>query len=136
MSPFSIQEIQDSYPYSTQVVGHWTSTTAGGSLNHPSFQLNPRYKLTALKRTRIFITLEAPKEYAVNVKLIRDDVTLTTEMTSKVRYGHQVVGIKLEIETVVFIPAGIYTVVPSTFQPGQIGTFILTVQSTEQLSFS
>ncbi|KAI8912123.1 hypothetical protein DFJ77DRAFT_520421 [Powellomyces hirtus] len=101
MSPFHVQKVPELCPH---------------------IQQNPQYIMDMSEPGSIVVLLEAPKQFAVNVKLLggSDD----TVMHSSGDYRKGFCYLKCDV-----LEAGRYTIVPSTYAPNCIGSFLLSVQS-------
>ncbi len=86
MSPFRIGEIARAYAHEQRISGAWTSLSAGGSMSAASFYRNPQYTLTISpeKKIGLFMMLEAPKTFAVNIKLVKGGELISTVLTDDV----------------------------------------------------
>ncbi|KAJ3175341.1 calpain 7 [Geranomyces variabilis] len=129
MSPFRVQEVADLCPHVYRFSGGWTESTSGGSMNHASFARNPQYVIELACPCTISITLDAPKDLAVNLKIMGgcpDQLRWTDDhvvhSSGDYRRGFCVIkNASLE--------AGRYTIVPSTFEASCQGNFALSVHT-------
>ncbi|KAI8821862.1 uncharacterized protein EV422DRAFT_435443 [Fimicolochytrium jonesii] len=143
MSPFRITRITDKCTFSHQTLGEWTRKSAGGSMNHPTFTRNPRYVLTIppMEPIEIVATLEAPKEYGVNLKVLAGLMDVDVGGGGSGSGGNAAVVDKVVLSSgsyrkgFCFLRSGTYTIIPSTFEPGQLGAFVLTVNTSKQIAF-
>ena len=127
----SLAEAQDKYTHSILQHGMWTNLTAGGNASSSSYHTNPQFSLRLAATSDVVILVENfPEYYPVHAKLVwangkqiqsiktRDIVGDSGEY----RKGYAVAKMK-------DVQAGIYTIVCSTFEQGQLGRFILRVSS-------
>ncbi|CAG8611819.1 6340_t:CDS:10 [Cetraspora pellucida] len=137
-SQLKLTEIQTNYPIEKQVVGKWTTHTAGGNPSEITYLNNPQYRLSITPpsctsptdKLRIQLMLKGPKKYAMHVKLVRGNGRRITSVLAKdiliqsigYRYGF----CYCEMED---IRPGDYTIVISTLEPGLVGDYVLTVAS-------
>lgn len=127
--PLAIAAATERHSFSSIHQGAWTYKTAGGNANASSYPINPQYSLTVLSSSDITLFLEADQaELAIHVKLVWAGGKRVTVVTARdllggsgdYRRGYAFA----EIKNVV---AGSYTIVCSTFEPGQLGKFSLRV---------
>lgn len=131
LDSLSLIEAQDKYTHTVLQHGMWTILTAGGNASSSSYHTNPQYSLCLAVTSNVAILLENFSEcYPVHVKLVwgngkqirsiktRDIVGDSGEY----RKGYAVAKIQ-------DVQAGMYTIVCSTFEPGQLGRFTLRVSS-------
>ncbi|KDO20424.1 hypothetical protein SPRG_14362 [Saprolegnia parasitica CBS 223.65] len=106
----------------------WTGTTAGGCPKYGSFLHNPQYQVVVTDTlTDVVITLEAPVQYPINLRLVRDGqrVGAVSKKSLHAQSGEYRPGFcYIEVKD---LSPGEYTLVPSTFEPHCIGAFVLTI---------
>ncbi|XP_044759511.1 calpain-7-like [Coccinella septempunctata] len=132
--PFTLTKIEDPCRYVKELTGEWKGITAGGCPNHPTtYRNNPKFKVTVSSSTndnKLLVELKGPKQYQigfdVTINKINDHDTFTAPFRSKSSGAYRSGYVVLELDN---IPAGILTIVPSTFLPNQEGPFILSVKS-------
>ena len=113
--------------------GAWDASSAGGppAGRGGAFARNPQFSLVVDTACRAHLELQAPKELAVGLTLVgpggrggaRIDCVLVDEQvvsSGAFRRG-------FTFAEAAELAAGVYTLVPSTFEPGQCGAFVLTV---------
>ncbi|KAF1988185.1 cysteine proteinase [Aulographum hederae CBS 113979] len=122
---------RDKYLYQSSVKSSWTSTTAGGNATVPSYHTNPQFSLTVPIRTSLVLLLETlSPDLHVHVKLIhgrgqrvasikRRDILLESG-------DYRRMSAIAEIDNV---EPGVYTIICSTFEAGQIADFTLRIDS-------
>ncbi|CAG8715755.1 6190_t:CDS:2, partial [Racocetra persica] len=137
-SQFKLTEIQTNYPIEQQVVGKWTTQTAGGNPSEITYLNNPQYRLSitppscisSMEKIRIQLMLKGPKEYAIHVKLVRGNGKRITSVLAKdilvQSIGYRCGFCYCEMEDIL---PGDYTIVISTFEAGLVGDYVLTVAS-------
>lgn len=136
LSAFSLEsltliEAQDKYIHTVLQNGMWTPLTAGGNASSSPYHANPQFSLQIAGTSNVAIMLENVGEcYPVHIKLVwangkqihsiktRDIVGDSGEYRKGYAFA--------EIQDV---QAGVYTIVCSTFEQGQLGRFTLRVSS-------
>ncbi|KAI9032133.1 hypothetical protein DFJ74DRAFT_653378 [Hyaloraphidium curvatum] len=133
--PLLFAEIPKGYPHEHRSNGSWTAESAGGCMSYASFYTNPQYRVSIPggpdKQVQLFAMLEAPRTFAVNIKLVRgsrrvSSVAADGVVASSGDYRHGFVYAREQV------PAGDYVVVVSTYEPGLLGDFFLTVGCTSE----
>ncbi|KAJ3011908.1 calpain 7, partial [Thoreauomyces humboldtii] len=85
MAPFRVEEVPSDGPHIQHFQGRWAPTTAGGSLNHPTFSTNPRFLVaTSAPSTDLTVTLKCEDgdgQWPVNLKLCRGGVGVAGQST-------------------------------------------------------
>lgn len=135
--PFQLKELSNKFVGRSKLNGEWKGANAGGCQNHPmSYKRNPKYQLTISPRdaANLVIELRAQKTYQVGLEVAvvsLEDTTLTAPFRSKVTGSYRSGYCVMDLSD---IPAGTYHVIPSTFEPGQEGPFILSLKATADIS--
>ncbi|KAH8815773.1 hypothetical protein F5884DRAFT_193407 [Xylogone sp. PMI_703] len=131
-SPVSVAPAIDNHSHSTVHTGAWTHSTAGGNASASSYPLNPQFSITVQSRTGIRLLLETDaEELAVHVKMVWSGGERVTTVA-----GRDIVGQSGDyrrgcaLADLQDVQPGKYTIVCSTFEPGQTGNFTLRVSST------
>ncbi|GMT18944.1 hypothetical protein PFISCL1PPCAC_10241 [Pristionchus fissidentatus] len=125
---FHLSPIADPYPVKKTVTGEWDAKTSGG--HKENFGNNPLFHLSLEESSddhSILIDLRGPKEYSIAfqicpVSLVREGKEFYQKETGLYRSGYTVM-------TLEGVPAGTYSIRPSTFVEGQRSKFILGVES-------
>ncbi|KAI9199322.1 uncharacterized protein BJ171DRAFT_216174 [Polychytrium aggregatum] len=129
--PFSMTTISD--PPGTleqQVTGNWEDENAGGSISHWTHMNNPNYRVSIPEATSMVVMLEGPNDVPINIKILRGGqraahITSSSDIVvSSGDYRHGFCYLELAN-----INAGEYTLIPSTFSPGQKGLYVLTFKT-------
>lgn len=130
--PAVLEEIPLTLPFVKSVKGKWDQETAGGSCNqHTTYMLNPQYALSVNKPTSVLIRLETKCPYSVNIMVCRNSgqrvrlATTDVVITSSGNYRTSFCYCELNYVS----PKEVLTLVCSTFNAGEIGEFLLTVES-------
>eukprot|EP00038_Savillea_parva_P018665 m.24906 g.24906 ORF g.24906 m.24906 type:complete len:810 (-) comp4195_c0_seq2:47-2476(-) len=131
-APFKFGPVPDPYKGKPELRydGEWTEHTAGGCSNYPdTYMKNPKWRLVvgsrggAAKFARVRIQLFGPKEYPVGLNILAPD-------EQGIDSGNYRPGYCL-IETEALELGKTYTVMPSTYKPGQRSKFWIKVTATE-----
>eukprot|EP00658_Telonema_sp_P-2_P037928 TRINITY_DN27263_c0_g1_i3.p1 TRINITY_DN27263_c0_g1~~TRINITY_DN27263_c0_g1_i3.p1 ORF type:complete len:746 (+),score=131.12 TRINITY_DN27263_c0_g1_i3:124-2361(+) len=131
------------YPYDwprIRMASEWRANTAGGCVNHPTWNQNPQLVLQVETDTQAMIVLTQadPKlDPAANQKFHIGFNILRTEDGSPKRkcYQRDIVARsgpsvnKREVSTMANLKAGLYLMVPCTFDPGEETAFFVSVFS-------
>ncbi|KAI4283952.1 MAG: hypothetical protein L6R38_001787 [Xanthoria sp. 2 TBL-2021] len=129
IQPLSISEADDRYRCLTVRSSEWTSATAGGNASSASHSQNPQFRMELLQLSDVSLLLELDSgELPIHVKLMRNNGKVVRFVTTRdivgdsgeYRKGHAFAEIRA-------VPAGRYTIICSTFEPGQLGKFNLHV---------
>ncbi|RFU27018.1 hypothetical protein B7463_g9323, partial [Scytalidium lignicola] len=130
-SPVSVAPAIDDHSSSTIHTGAWTHSTAGGNASAQSYPLNPQFSISVPSQTGIRLLLETDaEELAVHVKMVWSGGKRVTSVA-----GRDIVGESGDyrrgcaLADLHDIQPGKYTIVCSTFEPGQTGNFTLRVSS-------
>lgn len=128
----------------TTLEGSWTTKTAGGSTNFPSWSYNPQYKFYSEHDENIvFVSLSHRNKRGENEKklsypalgiivMVHDDIS--SDYKKKEAYSEEIVAISTYREdrdvTVEFVtsPDKAYIIMPTTYEPNHIGKFYMTIQ--------
>lgn len=135
--PFQLKEIANKFVGRAKLNGEWNAASAGGCQNNPmSYKRNPKYQLKIGPRdaATLAIELRAQKTYQVGLEILvvsLEDTTVTAPFRSKVTGSYRSGYCVMDLSDV---PAGIYHIIPSTFEPGQEGPFILSLKATTTIS--
>ena len=127
LKPLCIAAAAEKYTFRTKQEGAWTTHSAGGNANASSYSSNPQFSLQMPASSGVALLVETSNEdLSVNVKLIWAGGQRVTSLTTR-----DVVGDSGEyrrgsaLAEIRRVPEGLYTVVCSTFEPGQLGRFVL-----------
>jgi calpain-7 len=120
------------YPYSIAVSGAWTSRTAGGNVGAASYPSNPQFMISIPSPVDLILVLEtAQLELAVHVKIVWAGGVRVSTVTARDILGESGDYRRgFAVANIVNVPAGTYTIICSTFEPGQEASFTLRVEST------
>ncbi|KAK4210963.1 calpain-like protease [Rhypophila decipiens] len=130
--PLTISPASEPLAHSISVHGAWTRRTAGGSAVHASYLSNPQFALSLPRATPLSLVLSTDTpNLPIHVAVLysnggqrvtsvsgRDILCASAEYTCGCTYA-----------SLGSIDAGTYTVVVSTFEPGQLGKFTLRVSA-------
>ena len=124
-------EAQDEYAHTVLQHGVWTALTAGGNASSSSYHANPQFGLHLAMVSKVAILLENFSEcYPVHVKLVwgggKQICSIKTRDivgdSGEYRKGYAFAEVQ-------DVQAGAYTIVCSTFEPGQLGRFTLRIST-------
>lgn len=133
-APLTIAKATPPRAHYTEVEGAWTRRTAGGNARTSTFYHNPQYSLTVPSPTPLSLLLASgADDIPVHVDLVwaaGQRVTALSVRDTVVSSGEYRRGCALaEIPAPQTVDAGTYTIVASTFEPGQLADFVLRVGS-------
>ena len=131
LASLSIFEAQEKFTHSISRHGAWTTTTAGGNASSPLYYTNPQFSLCLSDASDLELILQSPTEgLPIHLKLIWANGSHVHTLRSK-----DVVGDSSEyrkgfaVARISNVEAGVYTIICSTFERGQLGRFVLRVKS-------
>ena len=131
LGPLKLVEARDEYAHTVLQYGVWTALTAGGNASSSSYHANPQFSLDLAVSSKVAILLENSSVcYPVHVKLVWGDGKQICSIKTR-----DIVGDSGEYRKgyafaeVQDVQAGAYTIVCSTFEPGQLGRFTLRVST-------
>ena len=127
----SLVEAQDRYTHAVLRHDAWTHLTAGGNASSSSYHTNPQFSLHLAMASKVAVLLENYTErHPVHIKLVWADGKQICSIKTRDIVGDSGEYRKgyafAEIQDV---QAGMYTIVCSTFEQGQLGEFTLRVSS-------
>lgn len=131
LTPLRIQDAEDPYAYQRALQSQWLPETAGGNAQSPTYSSNPQFRLSISSTSDIMLVLEARDSLSVHVKLVWGGGKRIASVTTRdiiAESGEYRRGCAIAETT--GLQKGDYTVVASTFEPGQIGDFTLSVETT------
>ena len=140
------------FPFQRSVKGEWTSESAGGRCGMQRWRKNPQFRIIVKEASPLVICLELAKESSVGLTISRIEKEVLASQGT--RWQGRVDGIKhiayrsgnytssfasfnsalpeagsSEIPTSQVVPPGVYTIIPTTFEAGQIASFKLSIYS-------
>jgi len=131
MKPLLIEEAKERYKHHVSQQGAWTHSTSGGNASSAIYYINPQYSVRLLERSDLSLLLESENEnLPVHVKLVWSQGKSITSIKTR-----DIVGDSGEYQSgyafteLRNVEAGVYTIVCSTFDPGQLGKFSVRVGS-------
>ncbi|KAH8880751.1 cysteine proteinase [Thozetella sp. PMI_491] len=136
-APLTVSPASELHPRHATTTGSWTRRTAGGSAAYASYFRNPQFALTVPTATPLSLLLSTDdRALPVHVALLfsRGGQRVTAVA------GRDVLARSAEYQrgcTIASAPnvaAGTYTVVCSTYEPGQLGDFTLRVSADAAVS--
>ncbi|KAA6416166.1 MAG: Cysteine ase [Lasallia pustulata] len=132
LKPVDLTPASEKYGHCTTYDGAWTFSTSGGNASCSTYQTNPQFSIKLSKGSDIALLLETTAEgLAVHIKLVWANGKRATGVTAR-----DIVGDSGEyrrgcaLAELRDIDAGTYTIICSTFEPGQLGKFKLHVSTT------
>lgn len=130
--PLSISKARDRYSHWVRMQSAWTASSSGGNASCATYHLNPQFSVNIPATSDISLLLEGSSEDCpVHVKLLWGD----GKFLSAIR-GRDIVGDSGEyrkgfaVADIRRVQPGIYTIICSTFERGQLGAFSLSVGTT------
>lgn len=143
-APISIAPAPPPHARRLTATGAWTPSTAGGPATAPSYSTNPQYRLLLPTPARVTLFLQtlatgaastrpqpSPSMLPIHVTLAHSAGTRLPALPRRAvaaSSGAYAYGAALAA-TPASLPAGPYTIVVSTFRPGQLGAFELCVDA-------
>ncbi|KAI1980590.1 cysteine protease [Ophidiomyces ophidiicola] len=131
-SPLNIAPAAEKYTYVNKCQAAWTVSTAGGNAESENYPSNPQFKLIIGETCDVAVLLDTDNpELATHVKIFWSNGARVSEVRSRdiiTDSGDYRRGVALAEED--SMVKGTYTIVCSTFAPGQLGKFTLRVSST------
>ncbi|PNY24194.1 Calpain-like protease palB/cpr-8 [Tolypocladium capitatum] len=130
-APLEVQEAEEKMSYFNEQLGSWSRRTAGGNSSCTSYFQNPQYRLSISKASPVSILVSTDnRDVHVHVDLVwaRGERATTVRVKDLVsssgeyRRGCAVADVPM-------LEPGVYTMVCSTFEAGQIATFAVRVAS-------
>ena len=127
--PLSLTEAQDEYTHTVLLRGVWTAATAGGNASSSSYHTNPQFSLHLAENSKVAILLEDHSQcYLVHIKLVwangKQIFSIKTRDivgdSGEYRKGYAFAELQ-------DVQAGVYTIICSTFEQGQLGKFTLRI---------
>ncbi|KAH8602410.1 hypothetical protein B0O99DRAFT_680535 [Bisporella sp. PMI_857] len=130
-SSLTVSPAVDALLHCTTHLGSWTSRTAGGNASAASYPLNPQFSISIPSNTDISLLLETDaSDLAVHVKMVWGNGERITTVTSKdILGGSGDYRRGCALASLRNVQPGKYTIVCSTFEPGQLGSFTLRIGS-------
>lgn len=133
--PLTITPAPPPLPHNTTLHSSWTRRTAGGSTTHPSYLLNPQFTLSLPSPSPITLLLSTPlPDLPIHIAILHSPPgPAGGRITSLTRRA--LLGASPEYSrgrafaSVPLADAGTYTIVASTFEPGQTARFALRVSA-------
>lgn len=131
-TPLTVAKASPPLAHYTELAGSWTRRTAGGNARTPTFLHNPQYSLTVPSPTPISLLLATDGD---DVPVHADLVWASGRRVTHALTGRDIVVSSGEyrrgcaLAQAALVEAGTYTVVISTFEPGQLAGFVLRVGS-------
>ncbi|KAF0635355.1 hypothetical protein FPSE5266_09291 [Fusarium pseudograminearum] len=130
-SQLAVKEAEDAMTLVKEVTGSWTRRSAGGSAACTTYALNPQYKLSLAQAGPLSILLSTNmQDVHVHIDLVWSQGKRV--QTLKVR---DLAGSSGEyrrgcaVANIPHVDAGVYTLVCSTFEAGQLADFFLRISS-------
>lgn len=143
LDPLTINPADEPLKHTTTVSGAWTRRTAGGSAAHATYFTNPQYALTLTSSSQLTLVLStSSRDLPVHIALIFSPQTALRGRRITSLHGRDILSASPEYQrgctflSVPLLDAGIYTVVLSTYEPGQTGQFTLRVSADAEIALS
>lgn len=131
LTPLRIRDAEDPYAYHRALQSQWLPETAGGNAQSSTYSSNPQFRLSISSTSDIMFLLEARDSLSVHVKLVWGGGKRIASVTTRdiiAESGEYRRGCAIAETT--SLQKGDYTVIASTFEPGQVGDFTLSVETT------
>lgn len=131
LHPLTIKQARNKYGNNTLRKGAWTLTSSGGNAGSALYYMNPQFSIRLPTASDVSLLLESAEYFPAHVKLVWANGNAVTSITVR-----DVVGDSGEYRKgyafaeISKVQAGTYTIVCSTFEIGQLGTFTLRIGTT------
>lgn len=128
-SPLVLDQV-GKYLYSNQIKDEFNEKNSGGSVNLSTYSMNPQYEIIIKKDSNLIIKLEMNQVYPLNILVANNQgkrvlyPTKTSILSSSGNYRPSFCYCFMEN-----VRAGSLTIILSTFNRNQFGSFILKVES-------
>jgi hypothetical protein len=146
--PLTIAPAAHPLPHNTSVTGAWTRRTAGGSASHPSYFTNPQYSLTLPSPSPLSLVLSTSvRDLPIHIAVLFSPSPTTgraTPITSSQRVtslsGRDILCASAEYHrgctsaSNPHLDAGTYTLILSTFEPGHLAPYTLTLSTSHPVT--
>ena len=131
-SSISIEDAPSRYPYRKVIAASWTQDTAGGNAHSPNYSQNPQFSIELTEKCSLTLLLETSVEYInVHVKLVLGRGQRVESLRSRdIVFDSKDYRRGCALAEFRELDKGMYTIICSTFEAGQTGSFILRVDST------
>ncbi|KAK5114704.1 hypothetical protein LTR62_002278 [Meristemomyces frigidus] len=131
--PVDIMEAAMRYPYTSTLSAAWTIDTAGGNAHSSAYSTNPQFSIAISRKAHISLLVEVMQgELNVHVKLVHSKGLRVHAVRSKdIVFDSNEYRRGCCVAEFQGLDAGRYTVICSTFEPGQLGQFKLTAESSQ-----
>lgn len=130
--PVSLRKARDRYSRWVRMQSEWTTSSSGGNASSATYHLNPQFSVHVPALSEVSLLLESSNEDApVHVKLLWGDGKFLSAIRSRDIVGDSGEYRKgIAVAEMRQVQPGIYTIICSTFERGQLGAFSLSVGST------
>jgi calpain-7 len=130
--PLVVSPAAEPLAHNTTVQGAWTRRTAGGSASYATYLSNPQFALTLASATPLSLVLGTDtSDLPVHVAVLYSNGGQRVTAVA----GRDILGASPEYQrgrafaSIPRVDPGTYTVVVSTFEPGQTGRFSLRISA-------
>lgn len=130
-SPINIDHAPEKYPHCSTVSSSWTKDSAGGNAQKPTYAQNPQFCITVPVNSAISVLLQTPcEDINVNVRLVHGKGKRVQSIRSRdIVFDSKEYRRGCALAEFPDLDAGAYTIICSTFEEGQIGDFVLRVDT-------
>ena len=129
-TPITLTPAVEKYAYNSMLQGAWTAATSGGNLGSPLYHTNPQFSIELAQSSDISLVLRTTAGWSVHVNIVWANGKQVRSITTRDIVGDSGEYRKgVAFAEIQRVPAGIYTIVCSTFDQGQTGNFKLFVGS-------
>ncbi|TRY75656.1 hypothetical protein TCAL_00504 [Tigriopus californicus] len=132
--PFILNKISNPYKHEREFVSKWEGKSAGGCDNYrETYPFNPKFECNIDKKTAILVELKGPRDYQIGFGVkceklnFEGESPLIFKKKHSGTYKHGYAVLELEL-----LP-GIYSIIPTTFKPGQESPFFLQLKSSSPI---
>lgn len=136
LHPVSVHSAPDIYPHTQTLLGQWTSKTSGGNAGTPTYCANPQYSLTipsspssSLSSLQILLETDA-EQLAIHIAVVWSSGKRATSVTTRdILASSGSYRRSCCLASLPSLSPSVYTLILSTFTPGQAAKFRLRVTS-------
>lgn len=134
-SQMKLAEASARHSNATEIVSSWTKDTAGGNAQQPTYCDNPQFTVTVPYKSNVSLLVETcDAQLNIHVKLLHSGGKRMFRVSSKdIIVDSKEYRPNCCLAEVEELDPGKYTVICSTFEPQQLGHFMLRIESSQRV---